>query len=141
MFFSAGRRVVADMAPMNWMPALLLLTNVLTIAWALRLLGRRPNRRLRHLVLTVSIVSMTQTVAFLCHLQGRSLLQAATALQQCVTSMGAMAAVYLLWIEVRDRNRTDHLLRLAEHESRVRQSRLVAKGPRGSGTSGTASPV
>jgi hypothetical protein len=141
LFFSPDRRMAADMPPMNWMPVLLLLTNVLTIAWALRLLGRRPNRRLRHLVLTVSIVSMTQTVAFLCHLQGRSLLQAAIILQQCVTSMGAMAAVYLLWIEVRDRNRTDHLLRLAEHESRVRQSRLGVKAPRGSGTSGTTSPV
>ena len=141
LFFPSVRSDATDMLRMNWMPALLLMTNALTIVWALRLLGRRPNRRLRHLVLTVSIVSMTQTVAFLCHLQGRSLFEAATVLQQCVTSMGAMAAVYLLWVEVRDRNRTDHLLRLAEHESRVRQGRLLAKAPRGSDTSDKASPV
>lgn len=109
---------------MDWMPILLIGTNVLTLVWALKLLARQPNRRLRHLVLTVSIVSITQTVAFLCHLQGQSLLQAASALQQCVTSMGTMAAVYLLWVEIRDRNRTDQMLRLAEHENQVRRSQM-----------------
>ena len=109
---------------MGWMPLFLLTANFLTIVWALKLLARQPNRRLRHLVLTVSIVSVTQTVAFLCHLQGQSLLEAASALHQCVTSMGTMAAVYLLWVEMRDRNRTDQMLRLAEHESQVRRSRL-----------------
>ena len=106
---------------MNWMAALLMVTNGLTLVWALKLLGRRPNRRLRHLVLTVSIVSLTQTVVFLCHLEGKSLLQAASALQQCVTSMGTMAAVYLLWVEIRDRNRIDQMLRLAEHQNFVRE--------------------
>ena len=57
---------------MDWMAIMLVSANVLTLAWALKLLGRQPNRRLRHLVLTVSIVSMTQTAAFLCHLQGQS---------------------------------------------------------------------
>ncbi|MBL8237634.1 MAG: hypothetical protein JNM66_09460 [Bryobacterales bacterium] len=111
------------------MAVLLIAVNVLTVVWALKLLGKKPNRRLRHLVLTVSIVSMSQTVAFLGHLEGKSLLQAATAVQQCVTSMGAMAAVYLLWVEIRDRNRTDQMLRLAEHENQVRQGRL-AREPR-----------
>lgn len=106
---------------MNWMATLLMVTNGLTLIWALKLLGRRPNRRLRHLVLTVSIVSLTQTVVFLCHLEGKSLLQAASVLQQCVTSMGTMAAVYLLWVEIRDRNRTDQMLRLAEHQNFVRE--------------------
>lgn len=115
---------------MNGMALLLLGTNVLTLTWALRLLGRRPNRGLRHLVLIVSIVSISQTVAFLCHLQGQSLLQAASVLQQCITSMGTLAAVYLLWVEIRDRNRTDHMLRLAEHESQVRQGRLLRESRR-----------
>ena len=110
---------------MNWIAILLIGANVLTLAWALKLLGRQPNRRLRHLVLTVSIVSISQTVAFLCHLQGQTLSQAASVLQQCVTSMGTMAAVYLLWVEIRDRNRTDHMLRLAEHESHARQGRVA----------------
>jgi phosphatidylserine synthase len=109
---------------MNWMPLLLLSANILTLLWAVKLLSRQPNRRLRHLVLTVSIVSVSQTVAFLCHLQGQSLLQAASALQQCVTSMGTMAAVYLLWVEIRDRNRIDQMLRLAEHENQLRRSRV-----------------
>ena len=112
---------------MDLMTVLLLATNGLTLVWALRLLGRQPNRQLRHLVLTVSIVSCSQTVAFLCHLQGQSLIQAASVLQQCVTSMGTMAAVYLLWVEVRDRNRTDQLLRLAEHENQARRGRMERK--------------
>jgi hypothetical protein len=110
---------------MNGMAVALMVANVLTVVWALKLLGRQPNRRLRHLVLTVSIVSISQTVAFLCHLQGQSLWQAATVLQQCVTSMGTMAAVYLLWVEIRDRNRTDQMLRLAEHENQVRLGRVA----------------
>lgn len=110
---------------MDWMAILLIVANGLTLVWALKLLGRQPNRRLRHLVLTVSIVSISQTVAFLCHLKGQSLIQAASILQQCVTSMGTMAAVYLLWVEIRDRNRTDQMLRLAEHENQVRQSRVL----------------
>jgi len=114
-----------EVTGMDWMAMLLIVTNALTLGWALKLLGRRPNRQLRHLVLTVSIVSISQTVAFLCHLQGQSLLQAASVLQQCVTSMGTMAAVYLLWVEIRDRNRTDQMLRLAEHENQVRQSRVL----------------
>jgi arginine exporter protein ArgO len=107
------------------MAILLVATNGLTLAWALKLLRKQPNRPLRHLVLTVSIVSISQTVAFLCHLQGQSLIQAASALQQCVTSMGTMAAVYLLWVEIRDRNRTDQMLRLAEHENHLRRSRVL----------------
>lgn len=107
---------------MNGMTVLLLLANGLTLIWALRLLGRRPNRGLRQLVLTVSIVSISQTVAFLSHSQGQSIWQAASVLQECMTSMGTLAAVYLLWVEVRDRSRTDHMLRLAEHENQVRQA-------------------
>jgi hypothetical protein len=110
---------------MNWMALLLITANGLTLAWALQLLGKQPNRRLRHLVFTVSIVSVSQTVAFLCHMQGQSLMQAAAVLQQCVTSMGTLAAVYLLWVEIRDRHRTDQMLRLAEHESHVRQGRIM----------------
>ena len=110
---------------MDWMAILLVLTNVLTLAWALKSLGRQPNRHLRLLVLTVSIVSISQTVAFLCHLQGQSMSQAASVLQQCVTSMGTMAAVYLLWVEIRDRNRTDQMLRLSEHENEVRKGRVL----------------
>lgn len=100
---------------MDGMTILLIAANGLTLVWALRILGRQSTRRLRHLVLTVSIVSISQTVAFVCHLQGQTLLQAAGAVQQCVTSMGTMAAVYLLWVEIRDRNRVDRMLRLAEH--------------------------
>lgn len=110
---------------MDWMAMVLLAANGLTLAWAVRLLGRRPNRRLRLLVLTVSIVSISQTVAFACHTQGQSMMQAAAVLQQCVTSMGTLAAVYLLWVEMRDRNRTDRLLRLAEYENQERYEQLV----------------
>ena len=110
---------------MDWMAILLVGANGLTLAWALKLLGRQPNRRLRHLVLTVSIVSMTQTAAFLSHLQGQSLMEAAAVVQQCVTSMGTLAAVYLLWVEIRDRRRTDAMLRLAEHESNVRHGKVM----------------
>jgi hypothetical protein len=104
---------------MDAMAVLLVAVNGLTLVWALRLLGRRPSRGLRHLAVAVSIVSISQTVAFICHLQGRSLAQAAAALLQCVTSMGTLAAVYLLWAEMRDRNRVDRMLRLAEHPNRV----------------------
>jgi hypothetical protein len=106
---------------MDFIVTLLIGTSVLTLLWALRLLGRRPNRRLRHLVLAVTIISITQTVVFLCHWQGQSLSQAVGVLQQCITSMGTLAALYLLWVEIRDRNRTDHLLRLAEHGNHLRR--------------------
>jgi len=114
---------------MNWMAWLLIGVNGLTLWWALRLLGRKPNRALRHLVLTVCILSVTQTVVFLCHLQGQSLLQAASLVQQCVTAMGTMGAVYLLWVEIRDRNRTDHRLRLAEHENQLRPPQRRSESP------------
>ena len=110
---------------MNLMAILLIVANGLTVAWALKLLGRKPNRRLRHLVLTVSIVSISQTALFLGHRQGDSLVHAAALLQQCLSSMGALAAVYLLWVEIRDRSRTDHMLRLAEHETLVRHGRML----------------
>jgi hypothetical protein len=122
---------------MDTMALLLISANALTLIWALRLLIRQPNRRLRHLVLTVSIVSVSQTVAFLCHMQGQTLMQAAAVVQQCVTSMGTFAAVYLLWVEIRDRNRTDQMLRLAEHENQVRlgrserDTRLAARAAEG----------
>ena len=103
---------------MDWMAILLIMANGLTLVWALKLLGRQPNRRLRYLVLTVSIVSISQTVAFLCHLQGQSLIQAASVLQQCVTSMGTMAAVYLLWVFV---------LRFLSHEILLKDHRLFAR--------------
>ncbi|HEU0122420.1 MAG TPA: hypothetical protein VFQ91_17955 [Bryobacteraceae bacterium] len=107
---------------MNGMTVMLLVANGLTLVWALRLLGRRPNRGLRQLVLTVGIVSVSQTVAFLSHIQGQTLGLAASALQECMTSMGTLAAVYLLWMEMRDQIRTDHMLRLVEYETRVRQA-------------------
>lgn len=107
---------------MNGITVMLLVANGLTLVWALRLLGRRPNPGLRQLVLTVGVVSVSQTVAFLSHIEGRTFWQAASVLQECMTSMGTLAAVYLLWMEMRDRNRTDHMLRLAEHETRVRQA-------------------
>lgn len=119
---------------MDWMAILLIAANALTLIWASRLLGRQPNRRLRALVLTVGIVSVSQTVAFFSHLQGQSLIQAAMAVQQCVTSLGTMAAVYLLWVEIRDRNQTDRMLRLTEYET---HARLVKRLP----VPGTSSKV
>ena len=110
---------------MDWMAIFLLGANGVTLVWAVKLLIRRPNWRQRLLVLTASIVSISQTVAFLCRSQGRSLEQASSAMQQCVTAMGALAAIYLLWGETRDRKRTNHMLRLAEHENQVRQGRVL----------------
>lgn len=120
------------------MAVLLLLTNALTLIWAVRLLGRHPNRGMRYLVLAVSIVSLSQTVLFICHLQGRSFMEAASVLLQCVTSMSTMAAVYLLWVEIRDRNRTDQMLRLAEHQNQVTEGRQMRRVARAAGNPDTA---
>jgi hypothetical protein len=101
---------------MNLLGLLLIIANALTLIWAARLLRRRPARRLSYLILTVSIISVTQTVAYFSRMQGKTVLEMASLIQQCIVATGSLAAVYLLWVEVRDQHRTDHLWRLAEHQ-------------------------
>jgi len=101
---------------MNLLGVLLVVVTTLTLIWAGRLLRRRPARRLCYLILTVSIISVTQTVAYFSRLQGKTVMEMVAMLQQCIIATGSLAAVYLLWVEVRDQHRTDQLWRLAEHQ-------------------------
>lgn len=109
---------------MDWMALSTIVVNVLTTTSVLLLLGRHQNRRLRYLVLTIGIVSVSQTAAYVFKLQGDGFSRTVSSFQQFVTALASMAAVYLLWREISDRNRTDRMLRLTEHENQVMQCRL-----------------
>jgi hypothetical protein len=100
---------------------------VLTTGFAFLLLGKHPNRRLRYLVLTVGIFSVSQTAALFGMLQAEGLWQAVGKFQHFVMALTGMVFVYILWREISDRNKTDRMLRLAEHENQVMQSRLERK--------------
>ena len=112
---------------MGWLAASTILANVLTTGFAFLLLGKHPNRRLRYLVLTVGIFSVSQTAALFGMLQAEGLWQAVGKFQHFVMALTGMVFVYILWREISDRNKTDRMLRLAEHENQVMQSRLERK--------------
>ncbi|MBL8218065.1 MAG: hypothetical protein JNL62_02490 [Bryobacterales bacterium] len=84
---------------------------------SLLLVRRGPSRRLRYLTLTVGLMSFAQT-ANLLHMQG---LWAGGSLyvvhvHQSLVAGLSLLALYLLSVEVYDRNYTDRRLRLTEHE-------------------------
>jgi len=111
----------------GWLAASTILANILTTGFALLLLRRHQNRRLRYLVLTVGIFSVSQTAAIFGMLQSEGIWQVVGKFQHFIMAMTGMVFVYILWREISDRNRTDRMLRLAEHENQVMQSRLERK--------------
>jgi hypothetical protein len=116
-----------DFPALGWLAVSTILANVLTTGFALVLLRRHPNRRLRYLVLMVGMVSFTQTAALFGMLNVRGLSEAIGHFHYFITAMAGMSFIYVLWREISDRNRTDRMLRLAEHENQVMQSRLERK--------------
>jgi len=111
----------------GWLAASTILANILTTGFALLLLRKHQNRRLRYLVLTVGIFSVSQTAALFGMLQSEGIWQVVGKFQHFIMAMTGMVFVYILWREISDRNRTDRMLRLAEHENQVMQSRLERK--------------
>lgn len=84
---------------------------------SLLLVRRGPSPRLRYLTLTVGLMSFAQT-ANLLHMQGvwtGGSLYVVHVHQSLVAGL-SLLAMYLLAVEVYDRNFTDRRLRLAEHE-------------------------
>lgn len=84
---------------------------------SLLLVRRGPSPRLRYLTLTVGLMSFAQT-ANLLHIQGvwtGGSLYVVHVHQSLVAGL-SLLAMYLLAVEVYDRNFTDRRLRLAEHE-------------------------
>lgn len=84
---------------------------------SLLLVRRGPSSRLRYLTLTVGLMSFAQT-ANLLHMQGvwtGGSLYVVHVHQSLVAGL-SLLAMYLLAMEVYDRNFTDRRLRLAEHE-------------------------
>lgn len=84
---------------------------------SLLLVRRGPSPRLRYLTLTVGLMSFAQT-ANLLHMQGvwtGGSLYVVHIHQSLVAGL-SLLAMYLLAVEVYDRNFTDSRLRLAEHE-------------------------
>jgi hypothetical protein len=79
--------------------------------------------------LTVGLVSVSQTASYILQTQSDELSRALVAVQQFVTAIACMGSIYILWREISDRNRTDRMLRLAEHENQVMQSRLERTAP------------
>jgi len=112
---------------LGWLAVSTILANVFTTVFALVLLRRHPNRRLRYLVVMVGAVSVTQTAGLFGILNVHGLSEAIGRFQYFITAMTGMAFLYVLWREISDRNRTDKMLRLAEHENQVMQSRLERK--------------
>jgi hypothetical protein len=84
---------------------------------SLLLVRRGPSPRLRYLTLTVGLMSFAQT-ANLLHIQGvwtGGSLYVVHVHQSLVAGL-SLLAMYLLGVEIYDRNFTDRRLRLAEHE-------------------------
>lgn len=104
---------------------------------SLLLVRRGPSRRLRYLTLTVGLMSFAQT-ANLLHMQGLwdgGSLYVVHVHQSLVAGL-SLLALYLLSVEVYDRNYTDRRLRLTEHEllsARVAQTAAA--------TAATAAPA
>ena len=95
---------------------------------SLLLVRRGPSPRLRYLTLTVGLMSFAQT-ANLLHMQGvwtGGTLYVVHIHQSLVAGL-SLLAMYLLAVEVYDRNFTDRRLRLAEHELLVMGARQTTQ--------------
>lgn len=94
-----------------------IIANLLATACALLLMRKGPTRRLRLLVLTVGLTSLAQTA--LC-LHGSGIASLSTLpmlpIHQVIVAGLSLFAVYLLGLEVRERNVSERRMRLVEHE-------------------------
>jgi len=94
-----------------------ILANLLATGCAILLMRKGPTRRLRHLVLTVGLMSLAQTA--LC-VSASGIVNIASfpaeQLRQVMVGALSLYAVYLLGLEVRDRNVSERRMRLVEHE-------------------------
>jgi hypothetical protein len=96
----------------------LLTANLLATGCSLLLIKRGPTRRLRLLSLTVGLMALSQSAVLLesagiCATGG----PAATDIHQTLTGALSLLAIYLLGLEIYDRNVTDRRLRLAEFDA------------------------
>lgn len=96
-----------------------ILASLLATGSALLLIRRGPTRRLRQLALTVALISLAQTVELLHGIWVTALpVQSGSdvsSLQRLVVAALSLMAIYILGIEIQDRNSTDRQLRLMEH--------------------------
>lgn len=91
------------------------LANLLATGCALLLMRRGPSRRLKRLILTVGLISLSQTAALL-HV--RLMAQASLGgLFELAAAVLSCYAVYLLGLEIVDRNFTSWKLRLMATEA------------------------
>jgi hypothetical protein len=94
-----------------------IIANLLATGCALLLMRKGPTRRLRLLVLTVGLTSLAQTA--LC-LHGSGIAGLSTLpmlpIHQVIVAGLSLFAVYLLGLEVRERNVSERRMRLVEHE-------------------------
>ena len=96
----------------------LITANLLATGSALLLIKRGPTRRLRLLSLTVGLMSLSQSAVLLqsvgfCVDSNTS----AVGWHQTLTGALSLLAIYLLGLEIYDRNVTDRRLRLAEFDA------------------------
>ena len=109
---------------MNWIALFNVLVNISATGAALVLLNRISNRRIRCLVLIMGMVAFSQTFSFILIFENEIWSHMIWGCQRMVATCGSAAGLYYLFREMTDRNRTDRILRLTEHENQVMQSRL-----------------
>lgn len=102
---------------MNSISTLTVIAGLCATGSSLLVLRHGPSRRLRLMVLTSGLVSLSQTATLL-HILGiwGSGETYAIYLHQLLVAMLSMMSIYLLATESRDRKAADVRLRLAEHE-------------------------
>jgi len=93
-----------------------IIANLLATGSAVLLARRGPNRRLRLLTLVVGLMSLSRTVGYV-HPESGLSNPAMALIQELWIAALALASVYLLAGEMRDRKATDQKLRLMEHFS------------------------
>ena len=100
------------------------LVNSVAAAAATLLLHRISSRRIRYLVLIMGVLAFSQTSSLVVIFQNDAWSRSIWSGQQMVVTLATVSGLYLLFREMTDRNRTDRILRLTEHENQVMQGRL-----------------
>ncbi len=96
----------------------IIVANLLATGCSLLLIKRGPTKRLRLLSLTVGLMALSQSALLL---QSAGVCRGGTAeavgFHQALTGALSLLAIYLLGLEIYDRNFTDKRLRLAEYDA------------------------
>lgn len=100
------------------MTSLTILVNLLATGCAILLIKRGPTKRLKLLTLTVGLMALSQSAALLGTVRacdGTPAISIEAHLS--LTGLLSLLAMYLLGLEIYDRNLTDRRLRLSEYEA------------------------